>query len=397
MNNLKLNVVYLASGYPTADNPSHGIFNQRAANAIKEHVNLTVIQYRIYKPGRKFFEKISEDGFTRLIICVPYIPIWEKKMYYINNRLFYFFTRSFAAAVFSSADMVHAGDGNLGVFAAWLKKKYHFRLLVQFIGGDLNQDLVKYYKKDWMQAWTENIDGVSFNSYALQQRFHELFHFHQEEKVIYRGVDTGTFFPSEDEHGTVVFYFLGGLPDYTTFKHGRNTKGGMNLMQAWSKLDAEVKGNRIKLVFAGPDSEIPMVKEWRRQLNEPGRVELPGKITPDHIPDFHRKGNIALVPSLEEGLPNVAMEAAATGNLVIANPVGGIPEFISHKENGLLCSTNDAEGLYEQMKWALENREEASGIAKKASAMVAAGFSSKDFGKKYVEFYKQILKIGKRV
>ncbi len=397
MNNLKLNVVYLASGYPTADNPSHGIFNKRAALAIKEHVNLTVIQYRIYKPGRKFFEEIHEDGFTRLIICVPYIPIWEKKMYYVNNWLFYFFTKRFAATVLSSADIVHTGDGNLGVFAAWLKKKNHFRLLVQFIGGDLNQDLVKYYKKDWMQAWTEDIDGVSFNSYALQHRFHELFHFHRSEKVIYRGVDTDIFFPTALEQETAVFYFLGGLPDYTTFKHGRNTKGGMNLMQAWKKLDSEAKGKKIKLVFAGPDSDIPMVHEWRRQLNEPGRVELPGKITPDRIADFHRAGNIALLPSLEEGLPNVAMEAAATGNLVIANPVGGLPEIIRHRENGLLCKTNDAEGLYEQMTWALDNREEVARIGKQASAMMAADFSSRDFGKKYVDYYKQILKIGKPV
>ena len=92
MSDKQLQVVYLAGGYPTTDNSSHGIFNQRAAIAIKDHVSLTVIHYRIYKPGRKFYERIAEDGFTRIILCVPYSPVWENKLYHLNNRLFYFFT-----------------------------------------------------------------------------------------------------------------------------------------------------------------------------------------------------------------------------------------------------------------------------------------------------------------
>ena len=145
MSDQRPNVIYLANGYPTKDNPSHGIFNQRAAEAIKEYTNLTVIQYRIYKPGRKLYERIIENGFTRIILCVPYSPVWEKKMFYLNNRLFYFFSLLYARSIFRSADIVHASDGNLGIFAVWLKKKYTFKLLTQFIGGDLNQDIIQLF------------------------------------------------------------------------------------------------------------------------------------------------------------------------------------------------------------------------------------------------------------
>ena len=393
MSDQKLHVVYLASGYPTADNPSHGIFNQRAANALKAHVSLTVIQYRIYKPGRKFYRRVEEDGFTRIVLCVPYSPAWENKLYYFNNRLFYYFTLLYTRSLLRTADIVHAGDGNLGVFASWLKKKYTFKLLVQFIGGDLNQDLVQYYKKSWMQNWKDRLDAVSFNSIALNGRFKELFAPAPLSKVIYRGVDTEMFFPAKDKIENAVFYFLGGLPDYSTFTHGRNTKGGLNLLKAWARLDAVIKGDKIKLLFAGPDSDIAMVTAWRSSLQEPQRVAIFGKIDPAGIADFHRNGNIALIPSLEEGLPNVAMEAAATGNLVIANGVGGIPEIISNGVNGILCETNDADGLYEKMKWAIEHPELAETIGKKASEHMRMNFSSRDFGKKYVEFYKEILKL----
>ena len=391
MNNLKLNVVYLAGGFPTPDNPSHGIFNSRAANAIKQHVNLTVIQYRIYKPGRKLHEEIKEDGFTRIILCVPYSPVWENKLYYINNRLFYLFTRIYAGSIFGSADIVHASDGNLGVFAAWLKKKYSFKLLVQFIGGDLNQDLVQFYSKRWMRGWKDKLDAVSFNSLALEKRFNELFAPHTLGKVIYRGVDTAVFYPAKNKVDGLVFYFLGGLPDYSTFTHGRNTKGGLNLMQAWTKLDAEINDDNIKLYFAGPDSDISLVNEWRLGLQKPARFEIKGKLDPAAIPDFHRSGNIALVPSLEEGMPNVAMEAAATGNLIIANPVGGVPEIIANKINGILCETNDADGLYRQMRWIIDNPGQVESIGKTAADMIERNFSSRDFGKKYFQYYKDIL------
>ncbi|MEO7766818.1 MAG: glycosyltransferase family 4 protein [Ferruginibacter sp.] len=386
----KINVVYLAAGYPTPDNPSHGIFNQRAANAIKEHVSLTVIQYRIYKPGRKFFEEIKEDGFVRVILSVPYSPLWEKSLVYFNNKAFYLFTLLFARSILNKADIVHASDGNLGIFASWLKRKFSFRLLVQFIGGDLNQDIPQFYKKSWMRGWSTKLGAVSFNSNALVHKYQSLFDTHPSQKVIYRGVDTTKFFPSAKIENP-VFYFLGGLPNYSTFTHGRNTKGGMNLMEAWKKLDAENVTENIQLLFAGPDSDLDIVKDWRSKLKHPERVEILGSIDPSEVPMFHQRGNIALVPSLEEGLPNAAMEAAATGNLVIANAVGGIPEIITDKITGIFCETNDVEGLCQKMKWIIENPPYISIIGQQALENIRNHFSNKDFGKKYFEYYKQIL------
>jgi len=390
---VRLNVVYLASGFPTPDNPSHGIFNLRAANALKEHVNLTVIQYRIFKPGRKLVEKIKEDGFNRIILCVPYSPVGEEKLYYFNNRIIYRFTRLFAFGILRNADLVHASDGNLGVVASWLKKRFSFKLLVQFIGGDLNQDLTKIYRKSWMKDWLKKLDAVTFNSKSLQSYFNQLFGSHPVSQVIYRGVNTDIFHPSntkaEDE---IVFYFLGGLPAYSTFTHGRNTKGGMNLMAAWKKLEEENPASKMKLLFAGPDADLQLVRDWRQGLGVPGKVEIYGKIAPSEIASFHRKGDVALLPSLEEGLPNVALEAMATGNLVIGNRVGGIPEVILDNANGLLCATPDAEGLFQKMTQVLEQPGLVSTLGQAARKNVVAGFSHSSFAVNYISLYQNLLK-----
>jgi glycosyltransferase involved in cell wall biosynthesis len=44
---------------------------------------------------------------------------------------------------------------------------------------------------------------------------------------------------------------------------------------------------------------------------------------------------------MEEGLPNVAMEASACGRPVFGSNVGGIPEVVLNKETGLILPAGD--------------------------------------------------------
>ena len=55
-----MKVLLVAGGFPDVSNPSHGIFSQRAAIELAKKVDLTVIHYRMLKPGRKRVEKSQE-------------------------------------------------------------------------------------------------------------------------------------------------------------------------------------------------------------------------------------------------------------------------------------------------------------------------------------------------
>src|SRR5690625_2657820 len=57
-------------------------------------------------------------------------------------------------------------------------------------------------------------------------------------------------------------------------------------------------------------------------------VRLRGKVTLEEVRRAMREASLLLVPSLEEGLPNVAVEAMAVGLLVAAFDVDGIPVLI---------------------------------------------------------------------
>ncbi len=393
MQDRKLRVMFLVGGYPSLENPSHGIFNQRAAHAISPFVELTVVQFRLLKPGRKIIERIQEKGFVRYILCVPYIPFAQIFFYELNNFIFAFFTQVFTRKLLKNQDVVHAGDGNTSVFVSSLKKKYRFYLLAQFIGSDLYQEIYSKKNKRWVSKWLKSLDGVAFNSKALQIYFNDTFNMCSISQVIYRGVNLSVFKPNSVSVKGFKFYFIGGLPNYSTFTHGRNTKGGINLMEAWKLLDNNpfYDNLEISLDFAGPDSDDAMAKNWRGCLRIPSRVRLHGKINPSDIAEFHRNFNIALIPSLEEGLPNAAMEAAATANLIIATKVGGIPEVLTHKENALLCDSVTVESLLHNMEYVLQIPDSIKELGEAAHRKVKKHFDSESFGNKYFDLYNELV------
>jgi glycosyltransferase involved in cell wall biosynthesis len=52
---------------------------------------------------------------------------------------------------------------------------------------------------------------------------------------------------------------------------------------------------------------------------------------------------VVVIPSLwDEPFPRTALEAMASGRLVVASRVGGLPEIIDHERTGLLAPAGDS-------------------------------------------------------
>jgi len=60
----------------------------------------------------------------------------------------------------------------------------------------------------------------------------------------------------------------------------------------------------------------------------------------DHelIPSILQNVKILIVPSASEGLPNIVLEAMASGAIVLATKVGAIPDIIIHGRNGFILN-----------------------------------------------------------
>jgi len=70
----------------------------------------------------------------------------------------------------------------------------------------------------------------------------------------------------------------------------------------------------------------------------------------------YNAADVFIAPSLAEAFGYVVMEALSCGTPVVGFNVGGIPDMISHKENGYLAKYKDAEDITEGIKFCLQNK-----------------------------------------
>lgn len=97
--------------------------------------------------------------------------------------------------------------------------------------------------------------------------------------------------------------------------------------------------------------------------------------------------DVFLLPSLEEGLGLVAIEAMALGIPVIASNVGGLKEVITHNENGLLVNPGDVNGFIKAVLWIKHNQGHAQSLASRGQQKVTRIFTLDRMAKEIQNLY----------
>lgn len=105
----------------------------------------------------------------------------------------------------------------------------------------------------------------------------------------------------------------------------------------------------LTIVGEGPE------RERLRQLillsNLENRVVFRGPLTHSELPEMYAEADVVVVPSIcdrsgdRDGLPNVVLEAMASGRAVVASDVGAIASAMVDGENGLLVPPGDPVAL----------------------------------------------------
>ncbi|MBD8524844.1 glycosyltransferase [Pseudomarimonas arenosa] len=108
------------------------------------------------------------------------------------------------------------------------------------------------------------------------------------------------------------------------------------LLRALAHLPAT---QRPLTVLVGDGPERAALEHMLRDLALAADVELRGERA--DVADWMAAADMLVLPSREEGMSNVILEAMAQGLPVIATRVGGSPELIEHGVHGLLVDNDD--------------------------------------------------------
>jgi len=157
------------------------------------------------------------------------------------------------------------------------------------------------------------------------------------ERVVthYNGVDLDRFHPGEGPREPGLVLHVGRLVE---------KKGTGVLIAAM----AGIEGARLVVIGEGP-----LRSALERQAGP--SVRFLGALPSDEVAAWMRRASVLAAPSLTagdgdaEGLPNVVVEAAASGLPVVAALHSGIPEAVTDGETGFLVPEGDAAALGDRL------------------------------------------------
>ncbi|MCZ2355198.1 MAG: N-acetyl-alpha-D-glucosaminyl L-malate synthase BshA [Bacteroidia bacterium] len=142
-----------------------------------------------------------------------------------------------------------------------------------------------------------------------------------------------------------------------------------------------------KLIMVGDGPERSHLERLVREKGLNNCVIFPGK--QDCIEDILSIGDLFLLPSESESFGLAALEAMACEVPVIATDVGGLPELITHDQNGILCPMGATDAMAAAAIEILTNPTKHDAMAK-AALTRAKYFSLENSLAKYEAIYHKI-------
>jgi len=115
-------------------------------------------------------------------------------------------------------------------------------------------------------------------------------------------------------------------------------------------------GNGITLRIVGDGPERDALHARVAQNGVAGRVTLAGACTHTTLPAEYSKADVVVVPSVvdasgdRDGLPNVVLEAMASGRPVVGTDVGAIGAAVEHGRTGLLVPAGSPRAIAESLE-----------------------------------------------
>jgi glycosyltransferase involved in cell wall biosynthesis len=233
------------------------------------------------------------------------------------------------------------------------------------VGIGLHGSDVFMAEKAVLRSWTARaLARASFLtgcSPELVERVCALGFARDRASVIPYGVDTDTFAPAAGRR--TLWRGRLGIPEDAVLAL---SVGRMVTKKGYQVLLPELPGvlarhPTLHVVLAGTGDRL----EEFRAVAAPwqGRVHLPGVVQRDTLADLYRAADLFVLPAVHDakgnvdGLPNVILEAMASGLPVVASRISGIPLAVEDGLHGRLVAEGDGAALAAALTGLVEDEE----------------------------------------
>lgn len=248
----------------------------------------------------------------------------------------------------------------------------------------------------WCYARAEALVGVSpqfgalARSAGLDRRFH----------LIPNGVDLGRFHPVSVDERKARQRELGLSPDRTWMLcvgFFSAEKCPDVLFDAWTRMQQD-GWPMIGLIFVGatrgPYYEIDPALSARIRA-EAARLGIERHVAfveqTHDIERYYQAADCFVLPSVREGLPNVLLEAMASGLPCVATRLPGVTDaLLRHDDTGLLVPPRDPRALEQALRSLLEAPDRAAGMGRRARDTVAQRYGLPQAAEAHLALYHRV-------
>lgn len=247
-----------------------------------------------------------------------------------------------------------------------------FRVLDKFIFQHLAKKI--WDKAEFVAANSESL-AASAKKVDPQTNF----------EIVFNGVNASLFHPPSDEMGKlkdgIRFLYIGRLSE---------VKGIRHLLEAFNILSKRHSDTVLELWIVGEGNLRAELENFTRFYKIDDKVKFLHKIPNEKLSEIYRQADVLVMPSLNEGMSMVMVEAMATGLGVVATDIPALSKFVEDGVNGYTVKPEDHLSLAAGMeKYVKVGRATAKshGVISRRKAL---GYSWGEAAGKYYEFYQKV-------
>ncbi len=224
-------------------------------------------------------------------------------------------------------------------------------------------------------------DHFSCNAQVLKKLMMDRFPIAEDRiTVIHNGVDLDYFQPAAappPSDQPVVLCIARLVPE----------KDHETLIEAFVRVARRHPEAELWLVGDGPRRRA--IRRLADELLPPRRLRLfPGQ---SDISPLLQRSSLFVLSSVQEGLPNVVLEAMAAGLPVVATDVGGLSELVEHGKTGWLVAPKDVPALADAISHLLSHDAVRTGFGQAGRKRVEQRFSLASMVQQHEEMFLRLL------
>ncbi len=363
---MDLRVCILTTAFPRWPGDGQGAFVWELARALT-HRGVQVRVVAMHSPDTRRHEVIEEVEIVRPRYWWPErwemlrrdgiggLPVtWEKYPWLRLQLLPFGVVHTLAGAWYArSCDLVHA-QWTLSAATAGLGRLVHQRPVVATLHGSDIFQATKLPLVTWLtRRALRSCDRVMAVSKALAKAAASAgVIMEQQVNVVPNGVDVNKFAPAAAAERENIILYVGSFIE---------RKGLGCLLEAMPETLRALPGYRLVLLGEGP--QRPLLESAAKTLGIADRLEFVPFLPHDEVRDWMQRAKLLVLPSTEEGMGVVLLEALACGTPVVASAVGGIVEVVSPDVGALVPPADPLtlaraiiEALYDPTNWASLSR-----------------------------------------